>query len=1058
MPTLYVSEVTLTSLNIVILTLSISLYLLTLKDKSKPTWYLLGATSSFCLIGLSFIVDGAGPSSIFVSSLCTALIGMFFIQFGYHFPELLPSRRQEARAMFVFSMGANLIYAIGVGVTLLLVGPLTISKTILLWSLPLLELLWTFIILMRQMMAMAGNHHQAWWSTLYHPPTASARAGRNFLLSFGFLLLIPLIRQGVSLANVPPAMNVALINALLLLFVFSATLVYLNHAQEEFTFMVKLVGISLLMMLIILGNLWVLILPPAEALYHQIVSLPPEKHTFRFKPNQAQSYDIVSIPFAFDPDLGQRRSPEQDIAPLRLPFPFTFYGEQQAQLYLNFNGVIVFTKKPELRGLPPHVTRLTVPAILPFFGEIVFIDQPDSGLFYKLAADKVTFTWQHFAQFGLSATLDDSLTTQVVLYPDGSFDLSYQHFTLPLQQQLDFRFLYGLGIHPGQGTDHEHLPFNSDYHGSGKRAILQDYHTDFLGFIHQYLVYSAGLVIGASLLIIFVFPFFYRINLVHPIKQLVIGVEAVNQGKLDTEVPVRFNDEIGFLAASFNGMLSSLKQAEQERLRAIILEREKESAEAANQAKSNFLANMSHELRSPLNAVLGFAQVMQRSQTLSADNHDNLDIIIRSGEHLLTLINQVLDLSKIEAGQTTLNQSNFDLYRLLDDIEDMFALKANEQHLQLLFERREDVPRYIYTDEIKLRQVLINLLNNALKFTAAGGVSLRVSELGELRTQKAHLTDRTHSTLHFEVEDTGAGIASAEMDKLFEAFAQTETGRQAQEGTGLGLPISRKFVQLMGGDMQVKSEVGSGTIFIFDIRVDMVNLASIAAHQLPIAKRVIALEAEQPIYRILIVDDKWTNRQLMIKLLTPLGFELQEAENGQQAVKIWETWQPHLIWMDMRMPVMDGFEATQRIKGSIKGQATAIIALTASAYEEDRAIILNAGCDDFVRKPFRTADIFDMMQKHIGVRYLYEQPASEQKAVETPKRLTPSQLQSALTTIPATLQLNLQEATELSNIEQIGAAIQAIQPHQAALAEVLTTMAHNFAYDDILALIEGASE
>jgi len=507
----------------------------------------------------------------------------------------------------------------------------------------------------------------------------------------------------------------------------------------------------------------------------------------------------------------------------------------------------------------------------------------------------------------------------------------------------------------------------------------------------------------------------------------------------------------------------------------------KDVAEAANQAKSTFLANMSHELRSPLNAILGFAQVMQRSPTLVAEERGNLGIISRSGEHLLTLINQVLDLAKIEAGRTAVNPRNFDLYRLLDDLEDMFAFQADQKQLQLLFIRHQDVPQYIRTDAVKLRQVLINLLNNALKFTKEGGVTLSVNvlplsnspELGntaltltlsqreeELKTSPpvGGIEEGVTLLLHFEVEDTGPGIAPIEMDQLFETFSQTESGRQAQEGTGLGLPISRGFVQLMGGQMEVQSQVGYGTTFTFTIQIETVAADQVKDWQPQSRNRVVALEPDQPHYRILIVDDKWTNRQLLLKLLNPLGFGLQEAENGQQALEMYESWQPHLIWMDMRMPVLDGYEATQRIKATTRGQATAIIALTASSFEEEKAVVLNAGCDDYLRKPFRPADIFDVMHKHLGVRYVYEQPAETSPSDTPPTALTRSQLLAALATVPPVLLHDLKEAIEVSDIELIEQVINTIGSHQAELAETLAALARKFAHDDMLALIEEVTQ
>lgn len=474
----------------------------------------------------------------------------------------------------------------------------------------------------------------------------------------------------------------------------------------------------------------------------------------------------------------------------------------------------------------------------------------------------------------------------------------------------------------------------------------------------------------------------------------------------------------------------------------------KEKAEVANQAKSIFLANMSHELRSPLNAILGFAQLMTRSQKLPAEQIENVSIITRSGEHLLTLINNVLDLSKIEAGRTSINEKNFDLYRMLDDLEDMFQLKADDKRLHLLFERSPDVPQYVRTDEVKLRQVLINLLNNALKFTQEGGVSVRVG-IGNRENY-------SQCSIVFEVEDTGAGIAADEIDSIFEAFVQSKTGKEAQEGTGLGLPISRKFIQLMGGEMKVSSEVGQGTIFKFDVRVSVVDRSEIESKKS--TRQVIALEPNQPRYRILIVDDKWSNRQLLIKLLNPLGFELKEATNGKEAIEIWDSWEPHLIWMDMRMPVMDGYEATKQIKSTTKGQATAVIALTASVLEEERAVVLSAGCDGFMRKPFRDADIFDAMHKHIGVRYIYEDLSQSDSSIAVKNGAENAFNPAAIAALPAEWVINLQTALPQGDLDLIDSIIEQIRTQNIPLANAIKSYVDNFDYDKILTLISAANK
>ncbi|WP_445176439.1 ATP-binding protein [Microcoleus sp.] len=467
------------------------------------------------------------------------------------------------------------------------------------------------------------------------------------------------------------------------------------------------------------------------------------------------------------------------------------------------------------------------------------------------------------------------------------------------------------------------------------------------------------------------------------------------------------------------------------------------AAEAANLAKSTFLANMSHELRTPLNAILGFSQLMQRSTNLNREQQENIRIINRSGEHLLALINQILDLAKIEAGSITLNSTGFKLTSLLNEVEEMFQLQAREQKLQLIFDCSSDIPEYVQTDQLKLRQVLINLLSNAIKFTKKGGITVRVSSVMEQENQQLPISNYR---LHFEIEDTGSGIATDELDKLFQAFVQTKTGVTSQQGTGLGLAISQQFIKLMGGLITVRSKVNFGTTFAFDIPVSAVDVTVIQPVQPP--RRVIALEPNQPRYRILIVDDSAYNRQLLIKLLAIFDFELKQASNGLEAMEAWSSFEPHLIFMDMWMPVMDGYEATKRIKATVKGSGTAIIAVSAAKAEEARTVTGSDDCDDFIHKPFRDTEIFATLHKHLGVRYIYDEPESVPESTQI-EAATPE----TLAALPADWLAALEKATIECDLELILIQIEQIRDRNDALANALAALANEFEFHQILALI-----
>ncbi len=471
----------------------------------------------------------------------------------------------------------------------------------------------------------------------------------------------------------------------------------------------------------------------------------------------------------------------------------------------------------------------------------------------------------------------------------------------------------------------------------------------------------------------------------------------------------------------------------------------KENAEVANRAKSQFLASMSHELRTPLNAILGFSQVMARNSSITQEQKEYIQIINRSGEHLLELINDVLSMSKIEAGQITINQSRFNLYNLLSSLREMLQLKANSKGLRLIFENIGDLPQYIETDESKLGQVLINLIGNAIKFTQHGTVTLCVSSQVE-----NNAAGQEKAQLHFEISDTGPGISPSEVITLFQPFVQTETGRKSMQGTGLGLPISQQFVKIMGGNIAVESQLDRGTIFTFNIRVNVVTESD--EQEKPAVKPVIALEAGQQTYRILIVEDVAENRQLLFQLLVPLGFEVREAINGKEGVALQSTWKPHLILMDMLMPVMDGYEATKQIKQTPEGREITIIALTASAFDEQRQMILSAGCDDLICKPFREEVLFEKIAHHLNLRYIYEE--ENLSISDSAPRPVQSLTTEDLSVMPADWVVDLYRAALCVDDNRILGLIAKIPETEANLANALTDLVDNFRIDIIIDLTQ----
>ncbi len=455
------------------------------------------------------------------------------------------------------------------------------------------------------------------------------------------------------------------------------------------------------------------------------------------------------------------------------------------------------------------------------------------------------------------------------------------------------------------------------------------------------------------------------------------------------------------------------------------LEAARDASEAANRAKSTFLSNMSHELRTPLNAILGFAQLMARNSELPPDTRKNLTIINRSGEHLLAMINDVLDISKIEAGKVEIHEEVFDLGELIQDVGEMLRSRGHAKGLKVSFEVAGGAETCLAADLGKLRQILINIVGNAIKFTDEGGVAMKVRTMPVYPDPKQLPSAPARCLINIEVQDTGPGIAADKLDRIFDPFTQIDGQRDAQTGTGLGLAISRSFIGLMKGSIRVESEVGQGSCFMVTIPARIASVAELpvtTGHHLD----VVGLEPDQPEWRILIVEDTSENVQLLETLLGGVGLAIMVAFNGLEALELAKIWRPHFIWMDIRMPVMDGYEATRLIRQLPGGDAIRIVALTASVFKEEEQSILDCGCNAVLHKPFRQQELFRVLGQQLDIRFRYAASAAPHSKSQLH---APSALQLAAVPPDSCLRL-LQAATELDKaaVLQVANELQADNP------------------------------
>ncbi|HEY9649349.1 MAG TPA: ATP-binding protein, partial [Coleofasciculaceae cyanobacterium] len=506
--------------------------------------------------------------------------------------------------------------------------------------------------------------------------------------------------------------------------------------------------------------------------------------------------------------------------------------------------------------------------------------------------------------------------------------------------------------------------------------------------------------------------------------------------------------------------LQQVQLLEATQQQSVQLQQAKEAAEAANQAKSAFLANMSHELRTPLNGILGYAQILQKDKKLNSKQQEGVGVIYQCGTHLLTLINDILDLSKIEVGKLELYPEDFYFSSFLTGLVEIFRLKAQQKSLYFTCLSTE-LPTIIHADQKRLRQVLMNLLSNAVKFTDRGRVTFKVEAIGnrELRIEKQReifpITNHQSpiTTIRFEVEDTGIGITPAQLDTIFLPFEQVGDKFRRAEGTGLGLSITQKIVTQMGSQVFVESTPGVGSRFWFDLEVPILS-TSVKSKITQSRANIIGYSGEKQ--KILVVDDRPENRAVLFNILEPIGFELQEAGNGQDGLEKAIQFQPNLILADLVMPVMDGYHMARNLRQLPEFKTTTIIAISANAFEVDRQESLQTGCNDYLAKPIQTEDLLNKIKSLLKLSWIY-QNSNELPLQDDADELEPSASSSAMMVPLLEELITLYQATQIGDVdsaEQEAFRLQKLSPDYKIFSAKILEFVYNFDCEAIAKLIK----
>lgn len=957
MANFYLNQLSISYLTQGILALVFSLYLIRLKDKTRPTVLLtlsMIGTAGFLVSRFfykSLVPHSAWqPYALFVQYGFVPLLIISLVLFAYAYPYSDVRQQKEQRwAVRAAVLGGLISVYVMIRLAFFQIES---SHSLIINFYIFLGNLWVIVVLLRRSVMLADTaDRRHWLAKLWQPQNRAASGAKGFGLAIALIAgaAIPSIMSEAGLISRSLGNSLQTVLTLSAIFVFA--IIFFNHASEPSRITVKLVGITLFTVLTVLGILGFVVAPFYERAY-QNQHLPTMPQTILFEPNAAGGYDIrqETHPFRLNQDGRALTLPQGRSAatPLVLPFTFPFYGQEWDAVYVSKNGIVTFDK--------PFYHRATQfgqqVAIAPLLLDLD-LSAENSGIFVAETADSVTITWYEIpARNGTETN-----TFQLTLYENGRIAINYA--AIAPNQVYGTDLLHGpwlAGLLPGnQNQQAFTLRLNEDLPVSIQQsvAIIEPYQTDFHAYLHQRMLSLAILVIATTIILILGIPYFFRINFLQPLHELVAGMEQVNEGNLAVSLPIRYTDEIGFVTESFNGMVTSIKQADQ--------------------FKDEFLANTSHELRTPLNGIVGLTESLLAGDTgeLTAEQSQNLEMIAASSRRLVQLVNDILDFSQLKHSELALHRQPTDLHTLATLVLALSEPLVQNKPLTLVNEVPTDLP-LASADENRVQQILHNLVGNAIKFSQQGEIKVSARALSSGR-------------LEIAVSDMGIGIPAERLEQIFMPFVQGDgSTARLYGGTGLGLSITRQLVELHNGQIQVQSIPGKGSTFTFTLPISqeeevatapstavsapppMTTSPTLPTKPIVASEETAVIAATQNVFQILLVDDEPINLQILKSFLTPHGYQTITAQDGLEALElVKQGLEPDLIILDVMMPRMTGYETCQHLRQVFPPQNTPIIMLTARNQVFDLVQGFNVGANDYLTKPFARDELLTRIRSHL---------------------------------------------------------------------------------------------